>query len=329
MKCAKKVSDDVQKFMQDAGLNEAFLFGGAVLDPFIRDDAKINDYDMCVKSEDTFYEALQNLEKQNVPFSEVMRTHNIYVVVQHPQLGQIDFSCMDPEDNGIFNVEKIYARFVRKNGVIENEVIDKYGAVDSMRIGKIRLSSTPEKEGAYNILRRFLAVSGKYNLDISTGGVNQEAINQIDQAFEAGYPYIPQDKVRCLSRLAASLKRTKDRKSYVKNTAEQNIFAQAFPDIHKLFNNETFQNCDKLQDCTSQKELLELMLANVDFKDRDALVDCLLLLSKRERARQDKGVKVFVDTLSDEKTSPQRLDNKILTPLFNYVRGQKNGRGNI
>lgn len=329
MKCAQKVSNDVQQFMQDAGLNEAFLFGGAVLDPLIRDDAQINDYDLCVKSEDSFYEALRNLEKKNIPVSDVMRTHNIYVVVRHPQLGQIDLSCMDPEDNGIFNVEKIYARFTRRGGVIENEVIDKYGAVEGMRNGKIRLSSTPEKEGAYNILRRFLAITGKYNLDISRGSVNQEAINQVNRAFEAGYRYIPQDKVRCLSRLAASLKRSKDRKSYVQNTAAQHIFANAFPDVHKLFNNEAFQNCDKLQDCTSQKELLELMLANVDFKDRDAMVDCLLLLAKREKARQDKGVKLFVDALGDEKTSPERLSKNILTPLFNYIMVQKSGKGRI
>jgi len=325
MKCVKKVSDDVQQFMQDAGLSEAFLFGGAVLDPLVFENAKINDYDLCVKNEDSFYEALQNLEKQNVYVSEVMRTHNIYAVVKHPSLGQIDFSCMDPEDNGIFNVEKIYARFIRKNDVVDNEVVDKYGAIEGMRNGKIHLSSTPEKEGAYNILRRFLAIAGKYNLDISKGGMNQEAINKINKSFGAKYRYIPQDKVRCLSRLVASLKRAKNRKNFVRDIAEQNILEYAFPDVHKLFNNENFQNCDKLQDCSSQKELLELMLANVDFKDRDAMVDCLLQLSKREKARQDQGVNTFVKMVSNEKTSVERLERNILTPVFNYIV-QKNSR---
>lgn len=326
MKCAVKVSRDVEQFMRDADLDEAFLFGGAVLDPLLNPDAKVNDYDLCVKDEDVFYEALRHLERKNIEVSDVMRTHNIYAVVRHPQLGQIDLSCMDPEDNGIFNVEKIYARFKKKNGIIANEVIDKYGAVDGMRSGKIWLASTPEKEGAYNILRRFLAITGKYNLDISQGGVNQETVDRVNLAFEAGYRYIPQDKVRCLARLTASLKRSQNRKEYVRNIAEQKIFSRAFPDIHKLFSNETFQNCDKLQECTSQKELLELMLANVDFQDRDAMVDCLLLLTRREKARQDKGVKMFIDSLSDEKASPERLNKNILTPLFDYIRNGKGSR---
>lgn len=327
MKCAVKVSRDVEQFMQDAGLDEAFLFGGAVLDPLLNPDAKVNDYDLCVRSEDAFYEALSQLERKNIDVSDVMRTHNIYAVVRHPQLGQIDLSCMDPEDNGIFNVEKIYARFKRKNGVVDNVVIDKFGAVDSMRSCKIRLASTPEKEGAYNILRRFLAISGKYNLDISKGGVNQEAVDQINKAFDAGYRFIPQDKVRCLSRLVASLKRSQDRKKYVKDIAEQNILARSFPDVHKLFQNEMFQNCDKLQDCSSQKELLELMLANVDFRDRDAMIDCLMQLSRREKARQDKGVNAFIEAVSDEKTSAARLNKSILSPLFAHIAAGKNARG--
>lgn len=94
-----------------------------------------------------------------------------------------------------------------------------------------------------------------------------------------------------------------------------------------FFNNEVFQNCDKLNECKTQKELLELMLANVDFKDRDALVDCLVVLSRREKARQDKGVREFVENISSEKTSSQRLNNMILQPVFSYIMaGKSKGR---
>ena len=61
-----------------------------------------------------------------------------------------------------------------------------------------------------------------------------------------------------------------------------------------MFNNPQFYNNKKLNDCETQKELLELMLANVQKDDRDAMMDCLMILSRREKARQDKGVKVFV-----------------------------------
>ena len=148
-------------------------------------------------------------------------------------------------------------------------------------------------------------------------------IAQINKLFAAGYHYIPQDKVRCLSRVTASLKRSSDRKTFVQNIGEQKMFQHAFPDLHKLFNNPLFQNCEKLKTASSQKELLELMLANVDFKDRDAMVDCLMLLSKREKARQDKGVREFVEDISSEKTSPQRLTKSVLNPVFQYILANK------
>ena len=44
MECNKKVSQDIKSFMDEAELNEVFLFGGAVLDPLIKEDAKISDY---------------------------------------------------------------------------------------------------------------------------------------------------------------------------------------------------------------------------------------------------------------------------------------------
>lgn len=323
MEYSKKIVSDINQFMQESDLNEVYMFGGAVLDVLTQENPKINDYDLCVKNQDEFYATLQTLEQKGVEISEVMRTHNIYTVIHHPKLGQIDFSCMDPEDNGIFNIEKIYAQFRRKNGHVEAKIIDKYGAVDGIKRGEIRISCNQEKEGAYNILRRFLANVGKYGLDISKNGRNQNTIAQINKLFAAGYHYIPQDKVRCLSRVTASLKRSSDRKTFVQNIGEQKMFQHAFPDLHKLFNNPLFQNCEKLKTASSQKELLELMLANVDFKDRDAMVDCLMLLSKREKARQDKGVREFVEDISSEKTSPQRLAKSVLNPVFQYILANK------
>lgn len=308
------------KFMEQARLNEAFLFGGAVLDPLINPNAKINDYDVCVKDKDTFFEALQNLEAQGIPISEVTRTHNIYVVIQHPEFGQIDFSCMDPENNGIFNIEKIYKKYRKINGGgYDSTIIDKYGAVEGLKRGEIRLACNPEEEGAYNLLRRFLAVTGKYSLDISKDGPNQAVINDIKDEFRKSRPHIPQDRVRCLSRLSASLRRSKNRNEYVKNLGSQGIFFIAFPDIHKLFNRPSFQTSPELAQSQTQKELLELMLAHTKKEDRDAMIDCLRILAKREPARQDKGVKMFVENLEQEKTSPARLSKEILTPLFVHI----------
>lgn len=317
MECAKKISHDITQFMNEAGLNEVFLFGGSAIDPIINENAEIHDYDVCVKEKDTFYETLRNLENKKCHISEVMRTHNIYVVINHEELGQIDFSCMNPEDNGIFNVEKIYAKFKRKNDQIINTIIDKYGAIESMKKGEIRLACIPEEEGAYNILRRFLAIVGKYNLDISKNGINQVTIDQIKEEFNEAKHYIPQDKVRCLSRVPASLCRSKNREDYVINLGKQHIFEKSFPELDRLFNDETFQQSERLKTCKTQKDLLRLMISHTKkTEERDTLINCLRILSHREVARQDKGVKEFIEEIDNEKTSINRLNKEILIPLL-------------
>ncbi len=324
MEFPEKIVKDIQQFMTEADLHEAYLFGGAVLDSLINKDAKINDYDMCVKDESTFYKTLANLKKSQSNVSDVMRTHNIYAVINHPQLGQIDFSCMNPEDNGILNIEKIYARFNLNRNGLSYQIVDKYDAIEGMKQGKIRLASLPEKEGAYNILRRFLAVAGKYGIDIKPGGVNQQFINQMNEAFKANYPYVAQDRVRCLSRLGASLKRSKNRPEFVKNLHDQKIFEQSFPNIHELLGKPEFQASEKLKTAESQKELLWLMLRSVKGEERDNLADTILLLSKREKARQDKGVNEVIASISNEKTSANRLNKKILSPLYNFIMAKQN-----
>lgn len=312
--------NDITQFMEEAQLNEVYMFGGGVLDPLVNPDAKINDYDLCVKDKEIFMDSVKTLKEKGIPVSDITHTHNIYVVIQHPTFGQIDFSCMDPEDNGIFNIEKIYTRFRKTNGEgYRSDVIDKYNAVEGLKRGEIHLACEQGKEGAYNLLRRFLAVTGKYGLDITKCGKNQKTIDDIKEEFQKNRPYYPQDKVRCLSRLFASLKRAKNRPQFVKNLGEQGLLFIPFPEMHKVFNRPSFQNDKRLQECETQKELLELTLLYAREHERDDTVDCLRILARREPARQDKGVKQFVDKIESEKTSGARLSKEILTPLFVHI----------
>ena len=322
MQCIEKISKDIERFMQDAGLHEAFLFGGAVLDTEVDPEAEIHDYDICVKDYDVFMEAIQNIEKNGGDVSEVMHTHNHYVVVKHPTLGDVDFSCMDPEDNGIFNIEKIYAKFRKKGDEYVNEIVDKYDAVEGLKNGKIRLACDPKEEGSYNLLRRFMAIVGKYGVDISPNGVNQVTINRIKQEFKEQTRCVPQDKVRCLARLSASLKRSKNRHQYVDNMGKQHIFEDAYPVLDRLLNNENFINHPLLERAQSQREILELMMLCTPKNERDEMSDCLRMLARREPARQDRGVKAFVENLENEKTSINRLNNQILTPLLLFKQAE-------
>ena len=64
MECAAKIAADIGQFMKEAEINEAFLLGGAVLDPLVNPQAKVNDYDVCVKHRDDCYQALRSLSQK-------------------------------------------------------------------------------------------------------------------------------------------------------------------------------------------------------------------------------------------------------------------------
>jgi len=65
--------------------------------------------------------------------------------------------------------------------------------------------------------------------------------------------------------------------------------------------------------------LLWLMVGHTHkTEERDALINCLRILSRREVARQDKGVKSFVEDIENEKTSINRLTTEILFPLLQF-----------
>ncbi|MCM1324032.1 MAG: hypothetical protein NC218_07710 [Acetobacter sp.] len=89
--------------------------------------------------------------------------------------------------------------------------------------------------------------------------------------------------------------------------------------MHKIFNRPIFQASPTLAQSTTQKELLELVIAHTSSTDRDNTIDCLRILAKREPARQDKGVKMFIENIEQEKTSKERLSKEILTPLFVHI----------
>lgn len=61
------------------------------------------------------------------------------------------------------------------------------------------------------------------------------------------------------------------------------------------------------------------VMAHTSPVDRDNTIDCLRILAKREPARQDKGVKMFIENIEQEKTSKERLSKEILTPLFIHI----------
>lgn len=320
MKAIKVVEDKVNKFADDAQLTQLYLFGGSVLDPLLYGEkARLNDYDLCVKDEESFFSAISNLKKSGYKVSEPTRAHNVYVVIHDEDGLQFDFACMDPEDNGIFSLEKVYARFP------QNEVVDKYDSLGAIKRGELRIASNPKKEGVYNLLRRFIAVSSKYDLPIFVDGPNQETIDLIKKEFKEQPEYIFQDKVRCLDRLVKTIAKRDDKSEYIKDFSEQGLLKQSFPSFHNVFSNEEFRESEELKKIDKPAKLLQYMLEYVsdDVVQRDGFVDSSVILEYREEARSDADVINFVKKVYAEKTSISRLNNKILSPLLSSLMAKE------
>ena len=320
MKCSPQIAEDMNIFMQNANLPKLYLFGGAVLDPLLNENAKINDYDVCVKDEEDFYTGINALREKGYNVADVVKTHNIYVVIKDQNGMQFDFSCMDPEDNGILSLEKIYAEFPA------NKIIDKYDSIGACRRQEIRLASNPKKEGAYNVLRRFLAAAQKYHFPIHKGSRNQEIIDTMKAEFKTQTVAVKQDKVRCLDRLIKILAKEKNKERLLKDFAEQEILKDAFPNFHNLFCEERFRESEPLKQLSDPGKLLNFIIhyhPNGDFR-RDELVNSAAILLYREKARAHPSVIKTVNDSLNEKTSVARLNREILTPLL--FNAQKRGR---
>ena len=320
MKCNPKISLDINNFMQDANLSKLYLFGGAVLDPLWNPQAKINDYDVCVKDEEDFYSGIIALKDKGYSVADVVKTHNIYAVIKNAEGMQFDFSCMDPEDNGILSIEKIYAEFPT------NQIIDKYDSLGACQRQEIRIAANPKKEGAYNVLRRFLAVAQKYHFPINKGSHNQETIDRIKAEFKAQTVAVKQDKVRCLDRLVKILAKEQNKKQLLTDFAEQELLKDAFPNFHNLFCEEKFCNAQELQIISDPGKLLDFIIhyhKNGDFR-KDELVNSALILLYREKARANPSILKTIHNSLQEKTSANRIEKEILAPLLQYA--QKKGR---
>ena len=312
MQCNQKIAKDINVFMQDAGLTKLYLFGGAVLDPLLNENAPINDYDVCVKDEEDFYAGINALKEKGYNVADVIKTHNIYVVIKDPNGMQFDFSCMDPEDNGILSLEKIYAEFPA------NKIIDKYDSVGACLRQEFRLASNPKKEGAYNVLRRFLAAAQKYHFPIHKGSQNQDIIDTMKAEFKSQGVAVKQDKVRCLDRLIKILAKEKNKEKLIRDFAEQEILKDAFPNFHKLFSEEKFRKSEQLQQLSDPGKLLDFIIQyhrDGDFR-RDELVNSAAILLYREKARAHPSVLHTINKALREKTSFNRLNQEIITPLL-------------
>lgn len=316
----KPVTEVINEFMEMTECKELFLYGGSAIDRYLDPKCKVMDYDIAINNMDEYMNVLEHLKENGFDVGNPRLSHNLATVAKHPEYGIYDLSFMNIEANGIYNIEKFYIEYSTKYP--KGKIVDTYHAVEGIRDGRIEIVNDPEKEKGYNLLRRFSVLAGKYNLDLSRGSINEDTMSIIEEKLKSKAPgkHDENERVRCLSRFLGAAFRRKPQDVYFKEIGQTGLYAYGFPELNKLMLNDRF--IKSLEKCPviNKQSLVDRMLCMAE--DRDALVDELSLLKKRERDREDPRVINRIEELDKEKTSVNRLNKFILSPLLKFKEGK-------
>lgn len=317
----KSTREVIQDFMKMTGCSEVFLYGGAAIDRYLNPNAEIMDYDMAIKDPDLYVDVVDKLKELDFDVGNTRISFNLSTVAKHKEYGVFDLACMDIESNGIYNLEKFYIKYSEKYPL--GKAVDRFGTVGALREGRIELVNNPDKEKAYDLLRRFSVLAGKYNFSLERNGLNKDTMDTIERRLiETPISKTNEhDRVRCLARFFGGILRSKDQANFVRGMGQTELMSYGYPQINKVLHNENFINSAAEQPFKDKYDLINRMLKNAE--DRDSFVDEISILQKRERDREDPNVLKTIDGLMDEKTSAKRLNNKVLNPLFSHLLSEK------
>lgn len=316
----RPIPEVIAEFMDLTGCEELFLYGGAAIDRYLDPKCKVMDYDIAIKDMDSYLSVIEKLKNEGFDVGNPRLSHNLATVAKHPEYGIYDLSCMDIEKNGIYNIEKFYIEYSKKYP--KGKIVDPCHAVEGLRDGRIEIANDPENEKAYNLLRRFSVLAGKYDFSLERGGINEDTMSIIEEKLQARAPgkHDEQERVRCLSRFLGAAFRRRKQAAYFSEIGQTGLYAYGFPELNRLMSNNEFINSLREAPATDKQNLVNRMLAYAS--DRDGLIDELSLLKKRERDREDPKVINKIESFDQEKTSFNRLNKFIISPLMQFKQGR-------
>ena len=313
----QSTSDAIRNFMEMTGCSKVYLYGGAAIDRYLNPEAEIMDYDVAIKNPSEYVAVVDKLKGMGFDVGNTRVAFNLSTVAKHPEYGIFDLACMDIEENGIYNLEKFYIEF--SNQYPWGKAVDRFGTVSALREGRIIPINNPDEEKAYDLLRRFSVLAGKYGFSLDRNGLNKDTIDTIHRRLQEtplakGNEH---SRVRCLARFMGAVLRSKKQDEFIRGMGQTELMSYGYPAINNILHNEDFIQSVADNRIKDKFDLIDRMLKHAD--DRDAFVDEITLLRKRERDREDPRVINRVDHFMDEKTSGKRLVNNIINPLFAYI----------
>ena len=313
--------DAINNFMKMTGASKVYLYGGAAIDRYLNPEAEIMDYDIAIQNPDEYVAVVAKLKEKGFDVGNTRVAFNLSTVAKHPEHGIFDLACMDIEKNGIYNLEKFYIEYSEQYPW--GKAVDRFNTVHCLREGRIIPINNPDEEKAYDLLRRFSVLAGKYGFSLDPKGKNGDTVATLHRRLRET-PLSEENKhsrVRCLARFMGAVLRSKNQSEFLRGMGQTELMGYAYPEINNLLHDKEFLAAFAKKQAENKLELIGRMLKHTH--NRDGLVDEILLLAQRERDREDPRVIRLVEGLEKERASSKRLNKEVLTPLFAYVLSGK------
>ena len=294
MEAKNKSAQDVRNFMRLVGTPVMCLYGGAAVDRALNPDSPIMDYDLAIEDPDEYTRVVTVLKNLGYDVGNTRIAFNMATVAKDPKTGMVwDLSCMDIKSNGIFNYEKFYVKFSPEFPYGED--VDQYDTLNAVRAGRVEIINDPDKEQAYDLLRRFSVLAGKYEFSLDLNGINADTMEIIHRRLREtplGRENV-HARVRCLSRFIGAILRAKKQGQYVAGMGQTGLMCYAFPEINNVLCQAEFAESLANSPAIDKIDLLNRMYERSEFK-RNFLSEISLLL-QRERDREDPHVFELVE----------------------------------
>jgi len=297
------------RFMQNSGLEFCFLFGGSTTINDTKPGHEISDYDISVSSLEEYKKAVIKLHKNNWNVKQKgtnALSKNASVVF--PPKGdenqdEYDFQFNKTiENKSIFNLESFYIAIKKVDNDYGYKFIDPHDGMKDFEKGKLRILPNREHEDDYNVLKRFLVLSGKYSLPMGKDGVNKDVLKQMKDRFSVKKENTPdhlEAKGACLDKFFKTVQRVKNPNKFLFDIAKADIMKDAFPEMDKVLKSGVFHKFVRDNKDFSTADLLNAFYDNS--KNQDEVLNELKSMKHRTKAKVPEDVMSFLDRKDKKK----------------------------
>lgn len=234
----------LREFSSASGIREFLLIGGAAVDPLLRDDAQISDWDIAIV-DDAFDATAIVRALEHAGFTVVAPREYRMTLEQtatcfparHPQIGTFDVAIVgNMEFLGPFDIESLYVKFPA------GYAVDNHDAISGLHAKRATLIRPIESECPAMLAKRLFVLAAKYELRFGPGSPNATTAELIRERFarDGSAPTPLHDQAACLAKFLRGLQRSAQPDAFLVDALDSGLLSCAVPPLHGVASSAAF-----------------------------------------------------------------------------------------